>query len=960
MGFSRSGSARIRTGAQGGERRLTRFLQFALIGLGSGACYALLAQGSVLIYRGSGIVNFAQGAFAMLAAYVTFVELTDTGHVNRFLFVPDSHIFGGSWPTIPAIIAGIVVAGSVSFAFQRLVLRRLREAAPIVRLVSTLAALAIVQAIVVIRYGETTYRVRNFLPHSRYVWGGIDVQEERLIVIGIAVVVTGILWSFTKYTRVGLAITASAQNERAVATLGWSPERLSMLTWTVGGAVAGLGGILVAPFTGLTPEIFTLVVTVAALAAALLGRFESFPLTLLGGLLLGVGEAEMTNYQSEVKNLLHVPTLTGASQAVPFLVILLVLVVRGRALPLRSHVSDVLPRLGSGRINWPGIIIGAGVVIALTLLVLDDNWATAMYLSLASGVLLASIVVLTGYAGQLSLAQWAIGGIGALIAARFVKAGMPIELAIPLGILLTIPAGMVFALPALRTRGVNLAVVTLGLGFTVSQVILANPSWIGQPADGGTKIGTVRLFGVDVNAVSHPERWAMVCLVALVLVGLLVANLRRSRTGRRLIAVRTNERAAASLGISVFAVKLFAFGVASALAAIAGILVGFSASTVTYRRYNPFQSINAVGQSVVGGIGFVLGVVFAAPNAIGGLGTRVIQDWIHLNEGGWDQLLGGIILVVILIAHQHGIADLVTSRMPKGVRRVLERLHLVMRPVAPHPLPEPVGRPVAPATLRIEGLTVRFGAVVAVDRVDFTVSPGEIVGLIGPNGAGKTTVIDAVTGFVRPTGGSMWLDDVCIDGWPAARRSKAGLRRSFQSLELFEDITVEENIRVGSDANTSRVSWLTDLVRPGTHDLSTSAVAAIHDFDLEGSMQLLPGELSQGSRRLVGIARAVASGPSIIMLDEPAAGLDESETRELAHLIRRLADERQMGVLLVEHDVSLVLSTCDRIVVLDFGQVIAMGTPAEIREHPRVRAAYLGTQDREQDVAPAGSIGTAP
>ena len=156
------------------------------------------------------------------------------------------------------------------------------------------------------------------------------------------------------------------------------------------------------------------------------------------------------------------------------------------------------------------------------------------------------------------------------------------------------------------------------------------------------------------------------------------------------------------------------------------------------------------------------------------------------------------------------------------------------------------------------------------------------------------------------------------------------------------------------------MSWLTDLIRPGTHDLSTSAVAAIRDFDLENSLQLLPGELSHGSRRLVGIARAVASGPSVVMLDEPAAGLDESETRELARLIRRLADERQMGVLLVEHDVSLVMSTCDRIVVVDFGQVIATGTPAEIRDHPRVRAAYLGTYDPDQSAATTNAVGATP
>ena len=210
--------------------------------------------------------------------------------------------------------------------------------------------------------------MRNFLPENRYSLGSISFQEERLIVVGIVVALTALLWAWAKYTRVGLAITAAAQNERAVATLGWSPERLSMLTWTIGGALAGIAGILVGPFTGLTPEIFTLVVTISALAAALLGGFESFPLTLLGGLLMGVGEAEMTNYQNNVKDVLHVSTLTGATQAVPFMVILIVLVVRGKALPLRSHVSDVLPRLGTGVINWPGILVGTGITLAVTLL----------------------------------------------------------------------------------------------------------------------------------------------------------------------------------------------------------------------------------------------------------------------------------------------------------------------------------------------------------------------------------------------------------------------------------------------------------------------------------------------------------------------------------------------------------------------------------------------------------------
>jgi ABC-type branched-subunit amino acid transport system ATPase component len=185
----------------------------------------------------------------------------------------------------------------------------------------------------------------------------------------------------------------------------------------------------------------------------------------------------------------------------------------------------------------------------------------------------------------------------------------------------------------------------------------------------------------------------------------------------------------------------------------------------------------------------------------------------------------------------------------------------------------------------------------------------------------------------------------------ATQRARVGLRRSFQSLELFEDVSVEENIRAGSDLRATRLSWVTDLFWPGRHELPSTAVAAVRAFELEPHLDETPEELPYGRRRLVGIARTVASGPSVVMFDEPAAGLDETETAELARLIRRLADERSMGVLLVEHDVGLVMSTCDRIVVIDFGVVIAAGTPSEIRGDPLVRDAYLGHADAVEEVS---------
>ena len=244
-------------------------------------------------------------------------------------------------------------------------------------------------------------------------------------------------------------------------------------------------------------------------------------------------------------------------------------------------------------------------------------------------------------------------------------------------------------------------------------------------------------------------------------------------------------------------------------------------------------------------------------------------------------------------------------------------------------------------TLSGRGITRRYGGLAAVDGVDIDVAGGEVVALIGPNGAGKTTLIDVVTGFTRQQSGSVSLDDRPVDGWSARRRARGGIARSFQSLELFEDMTVRDNLRTASDRRDP-LAYLSDLVWPGTPPLSGTAVAAVREFGLEADLDRRPSELPYGRRRLVGIARAVATRPSVLLLDEPAAGLDERETAELGELVRRLAAEWGLAVLLVEHDVSLVMSTCDRIVALDFGRVIAEGVPEKIRADEAVIAAYLG------------------
>jgi len=241
--------------------------------------------------------------------------------------------------------------------------------------------------------------------------------------------------------------------------------------------------------------------------------------------------------------------------------------------------------------------------------------------------------------------------------------------------------------------------------------------------------------------------------------------------------------------------------------------------------------------------------------------------------------------------------------------------------------------------LEIDRLTVRYGGLLANDRVTLAVPAGEVVGLIGPNGAGKSTLVDAVCGFV-PYEGCVSLRGTSIDRLPPHRRSQVGLNRTWQSVELFADLTVRANVEV-ADRTVTPTSFLMDSFRPGRHQQRDRVDMALDSVGLTDVAASYPRELSLGQRKRLGVARALAGTPAVVLLDEPAAGLDAAERESFGSLLRVLADDG-LGVLLIEHDVDLVLRVCDRVAVLDFGRIIADGAPAEIRGDERVAAAYLG------------------
>lgn len=911
---------------------MNEVMRYAFLGLGVGALYALASQGLIVVFRGTGVLNFSLGATAIAGVFLQWELQEEAG-----------------LPFLLASVCGVALSALLGALTHWVILRPLqrKRASTLVLVLATLGVLILIQAGVVIRYGSESRQIASWLPTDRVtVYGDVSITADRLILLGVGCVSAFLLWLLYRSSRFGIETEAVAESERRAAAVGVSPNKVAVINWALGSAVACVAGILVVPIITLQVTVMTSLV-LAALAAALVGDFKSFPIATAAGFALGIGQTLVGRFTDQ----------EGLGPSLPFIVIIVMLVVRGRAIPLRDHFLQKLPTVGTGRMSWDWTIFGCGAVV-FVMLTKETKWIDALTVSLGAAIVLLSIVVVTGYAGQLSLAQYAMAGFGAYVAGRLVAVyDIPFLLALVLGVAAAVPLGLIFALPAVRTRGINLAIVTLGLGTAIELMLFRNRSYTGGVA--GTQVGNPELFGYDIGSIKHPERYGIFVLAMALLAVWVVSNVRRGRSGRRLIAVRTNERAAAALGINVVTAKLFAFAFASAIAALGGILLAFRLSSISYQSFNNFTSITYAGLSLVGGVGHLLGAFVGATMATAGFNQEVMEStWNGVGE--YIQLISGIAILLTVLANPDGVAAewVKTFRYMKRSKKFGESYFINLADVSV-PVDDDHDHRVPPRTLVIDDLSVRYGAVTAVDGVSFTLEPGTVTGLIGPNGAGKTSLIDAISGFTRSTG-RVTIGDRDISNAGASARVRARLARSFQSLELFEDTTVFENLSVAADPQ-DMVSYVRDLVWPVTPKFQPEVVRAIQAFELDEDLHRDVKDLSYGKRRLLAIARAVAMHPSVLLLDEPAAGLSTVESGELARVVRRLADEWGMAILVVEHDMNFVMGVCDRVVVLDFGKLIAAGTPEEVRNDPHVIAAYLGDDaDEAPDVGATDSLTPVP
>lgn len=864
-------------------------LRFALLGLGIGGVYAVSAVGIVAIHRGSKTINFAHGGIALWGALV-FYSLRD----DRQL------------PVVVAAVITLLGAALFGVVVYLLIIRPIRNRTQLSRMVATLGLLGFLTGLARTVFEDAPRVPASSLPESTVDILGQTVPVERVIIFAIAVVVIGGLAVWSVWGRLPLMTKAMAEHESAAQALGASPHVLGSINWALGSVLAAAAGILVAPIVGQF-DTAMLTVTAFALAAALLGRFDSYQLALAGGLALGVGESVLTHLVAE-----NVPQhfQLGWPQTVPFVAVMAILILR------KDRASNRLPAVpaapvAAGLFRPIPVVVALGAVVAV-LAFGGLSWGDAATLSIIFGILVLSLVLLIGYANQISLAQMTVAGLGAYAAVRLdLDIGLPFVLAPVVGAVVGALAGLLVGLPALRVRGINLAILTMGMAIAVSTVLFESTYYTGGFT--GLQPRPPSVFGIDIDAALYPGRYGYFALFWLVIAGMVVAAVRRSKLGRRLLVVRTNERAAASVGISVARAKLAAFVLSSALAGAAGVLLAFRNSSITFTQFSFMESINLVIIAVIAGMTSIAGGLLGGVLAFGGLVWLVVADLeVAFITDNYATLFGAALIVTVIV-HQNGIAWRKRSQFD--------------------PAPLPAGEQPARGAdaLTAENVSVRFGGVTAVREASLRALPGTVTGLVGPNGAGKTTLLDAIGGFAPTDAGDVRLGERSLNGRTPDARARAGLGRVFQGGELFEDLTVAQNLRVAAE-NAGHTDGR----------LPAPARTALDRFELTDDLPRLPTELSMAKRRFVGIVRALAANPAAVLLDEPGAGLSITEISVLAASLRDLAHQTGLTVLVVDHDMALVMSACDRIVVLHQGQVIADGTPDEMKADAAVRDAYLG------------------
>ena len=673
-------------------------IAYSIMGLGAGGFYALMAMGIVVAYKGSGVINFAHGALAMYIGFQFYYLRTEgVFHFPWFDILPtktlnlpvklslnDGMPLNFWFSVILALLTSLMLGAIIHY----LVFKPLRNAAPLGKVIGAVGVMTYLLGLASIQYGSSIPQPEAVLFKDKlfqnFLGLGLPVSVEALSLALAGVIIGAGVWFAYRYSRVGLATRAAAGNEKGAVLLGYSPDKLALFNWILASVLAGAAGILSGSVTGsLGVGKFTALI-VPALGAALIGSMSSIPLAIAGGLAIGMLQTFTSTWMTGQS---WFPSwfASGARDAIPLIIIVVVLFARGKSLPVRGNIEEKrLPlapypkRVGTYvAIFVPlGFLFSAGLPGDFLFAGLNGVWGIAFTTSLIAGMFGLSFVLLAGYVGQISLAQISLAGIAAFVTARLVAHYGPSDtnpfavggphwpwpVASVVGIIAAIAVGLILAVPALRIRGVQLAVVTIAASISLMTLFFDNPSATKLQGGSSYVFQPPTFFGVDIGSTSptgltDSPKFALFCLVVLAGLCVIVANLRRGSSGRRFLAVRANERAAASAGINVSGTKFLAFGIASGLAGVAGVMMAYQTSATAATNWEYGIGLSALAFAYLGGITSINGAILGGMLAGGGL-VAEFGAWHSPGLYSYTAILGGLGMILTAVLHPAGQASI--------------------------------------------------------------------------------------------------------------------------------------------------------------------------------------------------------------------------------------------------------------------------------------------------------------
>ncbi|MEO5874220.1 MAG: ATP-binding cassette domain-containing protein, partial [Streptosporangiaceae bacterium] len=805
---------------------MTELAGYILSGLVTGAIFAVMASGLTLSYSATGVFNFAHGTIGFVSALLYFELTTGAG--------------------LPAWLAGLITVGGfaplLGYVLHRLMFRGLATAGETPQIVATIGLTIALPALGLwlvelfdfqpVNEGASP---RGLGPQPAHTWqplDGVTLDSDQLVTFVLAAVAALALWIVMRHTPLGLRMRATVDSRDLAEQRGISADASSAQAWMLSSVLAALAGVLAVPTLGLDQTAFTVLLFTAA-TAAVFGRLSSIPWTFAAGLALGVVQNLVAGYADFAEQ------VTGLRTAVPALLLFAGLVVlnRSRSRVAGSIASDAPPPDYLADLpRWRRVLPWSAGIVALLVFVLffaSGYWAGLIAAGLVLSLIFCSFVVVTGIGGMVNMAQATFAALAALTAGLAVDKGLPFPVAVLLGMLAAMAAGLIVALPSLRLGGKVLALATLALGLLADQVLFQIDAFSNGTL--GWKFPAVTIGSTDTN---DPRTRVVLLLVIIGLVGLLIRNLERSPSGRAILAVRSAPTAAQVIGVSAVRTKLILFTVASAIAGLGGVLYATFAGQIyttdlrlslgfVWLAVVVLQGVRRIEGAVLGGL--IIGV---APEVLSYVTTSSQVESILFGLGG-----------VILAKHPDGV-------LAQFAELRYRRRHAPVVKAAPAKTAGTVktaGTTAAvadrAAVLRLAGVTAGYGDATVLRGIDLDVHAGQVIALLGANGAGKSTACKVAVGAVRPTGGEVLLNGAEITGRAAFRRARDGVFLAPEGRGVFPGLTLEENLTI----------WL-----PAAEDR-----ARVYERlpSLAPRRDVLAGSLSGGEQQILALAPALIRPP---------------------------------------------------------------------------------------------------